>query len=134
MVLIIINFNRTVLYRIIASFIDDSALLLLYMFFTNIINKNNSSFVYVLLLLVSFISIEICFFIKSTSLGKFIMGLKVIDKTSSLELGFIKMLIRETFGKVLSNILFIGNIYILFNDSNQGFHDKLVNSIVIEND
>lgn len=113
MVLIIINFNRTVLYRIIASFIDDSALLLLYMFFTNIINKNNSSFVSVLLLLVSFISIEICFFIKSTYLGKFIMGLKVIDKTSSLELGFIKMLIRETFGNILSNILFIGNIYII---------------------
>ncbi|WP_026895784.1 RDD family protein [Clostridiisalibacter paucivorans] len=73
------------------------------------------------------------FWTKSTSLGKRAMGMKVIKKDSNENMSFFMMLIRETIGKYISGfIFFLGYIWILIDDDNQAWHDKLVGSVVID--
>ncbi|MFW6029450.1 MAG: RDD family protein [Halanaerobiales bacterium] len=68
---------------------------------------------------------------KSTSLGKRLMGMFVVDKQGK-RVGFGKMFLRETFGKILSGMIFsLGYLWILIDDNNQAWHDKFINSIVV---
>jgi uncharacterized RDD family membrane protein YckC len=69
---------------------------------------------------------------RSTSIGKKVMGLRVYDK-SGYRVGFLKMIVRETIGKIISGLIFsLGYIWILIDDENQAWHDKFINSVVIK--
>ena len=47
--------------------------------------------------------------------------------------GFFAMLIRESIGKTISGMaLSLGFLWILFDQDNQGWHDKLMNTYVVE--
>lgn len=79
-----------------------------------------------------YIVLEIIMMFKSTSLGKSMLGLKVVDK-QGVPVGFIKMVLRETFGKIISGLVFsLGYIWILIDEDNQAWHDKFINSIVVK--
>lgn len=72
---------------------------------------------------------------KSTSIGKKMVGLVVCDKETGKPLGFWKMFIREVIGKFISGtVLCVGYIWILLDKDNQGWHDKLVGSVVYTED
>lgn len=84
-----------------------------------------------LILLIGYVVLSLYCMSKSTSIGKSILGLKVYKKDTKKPLGFFMMLIREIIGKTISSfILCIGFLWILFDKDNQGWHDKLVGSIV----
>jgi len=66
------------------------------------------------------------------TLGKMALGMRVVDE-SGQKAGFLKVLIRETIGKVVSAIvLLLGYIWILFDDKRQGWHDKIGGTFVVK--
>ncbi len=78
-------------------------------------------FVYYILLTAAF----------GATLGKMALGMTVVDENGQ-KAGFLKVLIRETIGKVASAIiLFLGFIWILFDDKRQGWHDKISGTFVV---
>lgn len=79
-----------------------------------------------------FVVLELIMMFNSTSLGKAMLGLIVVDK-QGVPVGFIKMVLRETLGKIISGLVFsLGYIWILIDDTNQAWHDKFINSIVVK--
>lgn len=84
------------------------------------------------ILLLGFPILQLYYFTKSRTLGKRIWGLKVINKETQSEVGFFKMLLRETLGKWLSGMIAgLGFLWILIDDDNQAWHDKLIDSQVV---
>lgn len=70
---------------------------------------------------------------KATTLGKYILDMKIIDRKSGKDLTFVKMLLRETIGKTASAlILMIGFIWIIIDNDTAGWHDKLFHSQVVD--
>ena len=73
-----------------------------------------------------------CWF-NSSSPGKDMMGLYAIDSKTGKPLGLGNMILREVVGKWISGMIFsLGYIWILIDKDKQGWHDKLVNSIVVK--
>jgi uncharacterized RDD family membrane protein YckC len=65
------------------------------------------------------------------SLGKFILGLKVVD-IYGRRIGFLRATGRH-FGKIVSAfILMIGYLMAAFTDQKQALHDKMANCLVIK--
>lgn len=74
----------------------------------------------------------IFFWTNGTTPGKRILNMKVIDKDTKLTAGLGTMLLREIIGKAISHLIAcLGFIWILIDDNHQGWHDKLVNTIVV---
>jgi len=77
--------------------------------------------------------IQIYFWSRSQSIGKAILGMKVVDSYTNEPIGLGKMIIREVIGKWISGLVMsLGYIWILIDKDSQGWHDKLVSSIVID--
>jgi uncharacterized RDD family membrane protein YckC len=84
-------------------------------------------------LMLGYIIIGIYFWTKGTSPGKVSLGMYVVKRQSSQRVGFLTMLIRETIGKAISGlILSLGYLWILLDNNKQGWHDKLVDTVVIK--
>lgn len=87
----------------------------------------------VVLLLIAYLILGLYFWSQGTSPGKMTLGMYVHNKSTGERLGFWSMLLRETVGKWLSGLfLGLGYLWILFDADNQGWHDKFVNSVVVE--
>ena len=66
------------------------------------------------------------------TLGKMALGMRVVEE-SGQKAGFFRVLIRETIGKFVSAfVLFVGFIWILFDDKRQGWHDKIGGTFVVK--
>lgn len=66
------------------------------------------------------------------SLGKKLMGLRVIKENGKCPIGLADALIREVIGKFVSAILLcIGFLIIPFDEKKQGFHDKIAGTYVV---
>jgi uncharacterized RDD family membrane protein YckC len=64
--------------------------------------------------------------------GKWVLGLYVVDESGDTA-SFMRMLVREFIGKPLSTIVFgLGFAWILIDREQQGWHDKLVDTYVVE--
>jgi len=71
-------------------------------------------------------------FAKGMTPGKKLLGMRVIKEDGS-SAGFFTMLIREWIGKAISGLIFsLGFLWILFDRDNQGWHDKLMSTYVVE--
>lgn len=78
------------------------------------------------------IIIEVKYWKKSTSFGKNIMKITVVHKDTGKPMSTGNMFLRETFGRLISGMLFLfGYIWILIDKDKQAFHDKLVSSVVV---
>lgn len=81
---------------------------------------------------IGFIISQLYFFTKGQTIGKKLTKIKVVNKENEESISFLGMLIRETLGKAISGSIFsLGFLWILIDNDNQGWHDKLVNSIVV---
>lgn len=66
------------------------------------------------------------------TIGKKIMGIKVVNIENTKTPSFGKVLIRETIGKLVSFLaLGIGLIWIIFDSKKQGWHDKIAKTSVV---
>ncbi|TDM10598.1 RDD family protein [Macrococcus lamae] len=66
------------------------------------------------------------------TIGKMIMGLKVVSYNDE-PMTFFRIVVREVFGRYISNF-FLNLLYlvVLFNPSRQGIHDVLSDTIVVK--
>lgn len=87
----------------------------------------------ILAMFVGMVAIQVYFWNQSTSLGKHLMGMVVVDKESHEPVGLLKMAAREVIGKWISGMVFsLGYLWILIDEDNQAWHDKLITSIVVD--
>lgn len=85
-----------------------------------------------ILLSVGYIIWAFVLFAGGTTPGKKLLGMRVI-KEDGRNAGFFTMLIREWIGKWISAlILSLGFLWILFDRDNQGWHDKLMSTYVVQ--
>ena len=84
-------------------------------------------------LIIVYLMFQLYFYSKSQSIGKAIIGLRVVDATTGQPIGFAKMLLREIIvKKASSSILYLGYIWILFDKYNRSWHDKILETYVID--
>lgn len=86
---------------------------------------------YVMILLI-YLSVLCVFYSKSSSPGKYIMKLQVISSIDNQPARFWRMFYRETIGKLISSIFYIGFIYALFNEKHLAIHDILCKTYVVQ--
>jgi uncharacterized RDD family membrane protein YckC len=68
----------------------------------------------------------------SATLGKMTVGIKVISGASQ-KLSIGQILLREIVGKgFLSNIMYLGYIWVAFDEKKQGWHDKIAGTYVVK--
>lgn len=66
------------------------------------------------------------------SIGKMLLKIHIVN-TSYQKPNYLQILLRETFGKMLSSIiLLIGYIAIIFDSENKGWHDRISSTIVVK--
>jgi len=69
------------------------------------------------------------------TIGKHILGIKVVKVENMEVIGMGTALLRETIGKFLSSVILnIGYLMILWDKRKQALHDKVVDTIVIKKD
>lgn len=90
-------------------------------------------FVSVLLVFAAYLAVQIIFYTRSQTIGKAILGLQVINSDDGNPACFWKMILREWFAKKASGAVFmLGFIWILIDDKRRGWHDKMVDTYVID--
>ncbi len=86
-----------------------------------------------LFLIFIYLAFQLYFYTKSQSIGKAILGLRVVDANTGRPVGFAKMLLREIIVKKASgSIFYLGYIWILFDKYNRSWHDKILDTYVID--
>ena len=90
---------------------------------------------HLLVLPVAIAYIVVYFWLVSTrgqSPGKLALGIKIV-KADGGSLGLGGALLREIIGKFISSlIIYLGYIWILFDDKRQGWHDKIASTYVVK--
>lgn len=85
-----------------------------------------------LIMLILYWLLQLYFMAQSQSIGKAIFHMRVVDANTGRPIGFAKMLLREIIVKKASRILFLGYIWILIDKYNRSWHDKILDTYVID--
>lgn len=85
------------------------------------------------ILLLAYLIVELVFYAKAASIGKKILGLQVVSSIDGSPLGFGKMLYREFIVKQASAVFMLGYIWILVDERHRGWHDKILDTYVVDN-
>lgn len=87
----------------------------------------------VMVIAFAYLGVQIYFYSQSKTIGKAILGLQVISSVDGQPIGLLKMIIREWFAKKASGAAFLlGYIWILIDDKNRGWHDKIMDTYVVD--
>lgn len=85
-----------------------------------------------ILLFAAYVVWALWLFSRGTTPGKRILNMYVV-KEAGQRAGFGTMLFREWIGKWISGLfLLLGYVWIMVDDQNQGWHDKLASTFVVE--
>ena len=86
-----------------------------------------------ILLSIAYVAVQMVFYSRSKTLGKAVLGLQVVSSKDGRPIGFWKMLFREWFVKSASGSVFmLGFIWVLIDEKNRGWHDKILDTYVID--
>lgn len=92
----------------------------------------SGAIIYMLFCLVWFI-VQLVFYSKGQSIGKAILGLQVVNSKDGKQTNFGWMLFRNIVAKAACGPFFcIGYWWILIDDRNRGWHDKISDTLVID--
>ena len=85
------------------------------------------------LILGAYLVVALKLFAQGTTPGKHLLKMRVVKDTGA-NAGFLTMLLREWIGKyIFSAAVFgLGYFWILIDQNNQGWHDKLMATFVVE--
>ena len=84
-------------------------------------------------LLITYIIVQFVFYAKGKSIGKAALGLQVVSSINGKPFGFWKMMLRECIVKgACGSTFFLGYIWILIDEKNRGWHDKILDSYVVD--
>lgn len=131
----------TPIKRFLANVLDSGLFVILFMISTSFIRlvvgvpPTVVSVIHIVLqlLLLAYILIQLVFMAGGRSIGKKACGIKVVKKGNKDKVNLGIMIIRETVGKAISGLVFsLGFIWILIDSDNQGWHDKLMSTVVVE--
>ncbi len=76
---------------------------------------------------------EVVLWTKSKTIGKQIFNMTVVHAETYEGVSFGMMFLREIVGKFLSAIVFgLGFLWVAIDKDHQGWHDKIISSVVIE--
>jgi uncharacterized RDD family membrane protein YckC len=65
------------------------------------------------------------------TIGKKLMNIRVIDAYTKESIGFSRALLRNVVGYFVSPVLFLGYLWMLWDDDGQTWHDKVAASLVV---
>ncbi|MCL5959519.1 MAG: RDD family protein [Chloroflexi bacterium] len=69
---------------------------------------------------------------RGLTLGKWILGERVVDKVSGRNPGIVKMIFREVIGKFISSAFFsLGYWWAIWDKDSQAWHDKIAGTVVV---
>ena len=115
-----------------ASAIDPIIVTILYVIFAVILGAiigRGTAFVIVTLGYVYFLSRLLS---EGMTLGKWLLGVKVVEKLTGNCPGFWRMLLRETIGKSVSAVAFgLGYFWAIWDKDGQTWHDKIAGTVVV---
>jgi uncharacterized RDD family membrane protein YckC len=66
------------------------------------------------------------------SIGKKVMGLRLINEQTGLPIGAMQSFLRELLGGIVNQIFYLSYLWMLWDDNKQTLADKAVHSTVIE--
>ncbi|BBO18847.1 conserved hypothetical protein [Candidatus Brocadia pituitae] len=70
---------------------------------------------------------------KGMTLGKWLLGVKVVEKLTGNSPGFWRMILRETIGKFVSGLVFsLGYFWAIWDKDGQAWHDKIAGTVVVK--
>lgn len=117
--------------RILATVVDGFALILVIAVATSIAWGGDFPLL-ALLLWMAYVCVFVYLFRQGQTPGKKLVGVRVI-KESGAEPGLVVMILRECLGKWIAGMIFgLGFIWVLIDEGNQGWHDKLLNTYVVD--
>lgn len=88
---------------------------------------------FILLVELVYLAVQLVFYSKSQTIGKAILGMQVISSKDGKPIGFWMMILREWLAKKASGAAFLlGYLWILIDDKNRGWHDKIMDTYVID--
>lgn len=88
---------------------------------------------FIVVLQIAYLIVQLFFYSKSQTIGKAILGMQVISSKDGKPIGLWMMILREWFAKKASGAaFFLGYIWILIDDKNKGWHDKIMDTYVID--
>jgi uncharacterized RDD family membrane protein YckC len=98
------------------------------------VSKDNIAMILVLLvIMIAYIIAELVLYARAQSIGKAILGLQVVSSNNGKPFTFWKMMLRECIVKSASGGTFmLGYIWILIDERNRGWHDKILDSYVVD--
>ncbi len=117
--------------RILAALLDICFFMAIYFFFIYFFRINFDKKINIIDTVLFYLS-QSYFFLGSTSFGKKILGLYVIDSRTLIPVDFWTMILREIAKGISISILLLGIVNILINRKKQGWHDLLNNTYVID--
>ncbi|WP_430885053.1 RDD family protein [Fusibacter sp. JL216-2] len=84
---------------------------------------------------ISYIVIKMYFWTRSTTLGKALLHMRIVDTITWEKLGFWKVAYRQTIGKFVSFAgLNLGYIWIFIDSNHQAWHDKIARCYIVDED
>lgn len=87
----------------------------------------------ILALQLAYLVVQLIFYSKSQTIGKAILGMQVISSKDGKPIGIWMMILREWIAKKASGAAFLlGYLWILIDDKNRGWHDKIMDTYVID--
>lgn len=85
------------------------------------------------LIFIAYTVVQLVLYNKSRTIGKAALGLQVVSSKDGEPIGFWKMLLREWIVKQASGSVFmLGFIWVLIDDKNRGWHDKILDTYVVD--
>lgn len=88
---------------------------------------------FILVIQLAYLVVQLIFYSKSQTIGKAILGMQVISSKDGKPIGIWMMILREWIAKKASGAAFLlGYLWILIDDKNRGWHDKIMDTYVID--
>lgn len=97
-----------------------------------VFNGEGFSINFVFSLFIGRVVIQLYFWNKSTTLGKSMLHMVVVDKGTGDRISTLRIMFRDIIGKWISGLIFgLGYFWILIDKDKQGWHDKLAGTVVV---
>lgn len=85
------------------------------------------------IIMLAYIIAELVLYARAQSIGKAVLGLQVVSSNDGKAFGFWKMMLRECIVKSASGSTFLlGYLWILIDEKNRSWHDKILDSYVVD--
>lgn len=122
------------LTRVAALLVDFLLLLIFYFLVLVLFGDRLGEKLFTFLLSIIFVSYNVIFvWRQGATLGKKLLRVKIV-LADGRKIGLGRALLRETIGKIISGILNLGYAWVIVNKKNQGFHDKIADTLVLRVD